>query len=94
VLVRHIGRGQGLFLRVLLLRERFARALRVYGIDQDEQQEYVGRFCDYLGGSRVPIRTPLEAEEFVFRQLANPRRRGLGPARVRRTRPRRYLRCA
>jgi hypothetical protein len=38
-------------------RERFANGLRVYGIDQDEQQEYAGRFCQYLAGSRVPIRT-------------------------------------
>ena len=51
-------------MRVLLSRERFANGLRIYGIDQDEQQEYAGRFCDYLGGSRVAIRTVLDAEEF------------------------------
>ena len=50
------GAGKGYSLRVLLSRERFANRLRVYAIDQDEQQEYAGRFCDYLGGSRVPIR--------------------------------------
>ena len=33
-----------------------SNGLRVYGIDQDQQQEYAGRFCDYLGGARVPIR--------------------------------------
>jgi hypothetical protein len=34
------GAGKGYSLRVLLWRERFANGLRVYGIDQDEQQEY------------------------------------------------------
>jgi hypothetical protein len=66
------GAGKGYSLRVLLSRERFANGLRVYGIDQDEQQEYAGRFCQYLGGTAVSIRTLLEAEEFDFRQLANP----------------------
>jgi hypothetical protein len=60
------GAGKGYSLRVLLSRERFANGLRVYGIDQDEQQEYAGRFCAYLGGSRVPIRTVAEAEAFRF----------------------------
>ena len=59
-------------MRVLLSRERFANGLRVYGIDQDEQQEYAGRFCDYLGGSRVAIRTVLDAEAFSFADVANP----------------------
>src|SRR5258708_22887100 len=66
------GAGKGHSLRVLLSRERFANGLRVYGIDQNEQQEYAGRFCDYLGGLRVPIRTPLEAVDFSFAGLANP----------------------
>jgi hypothetical protein len=39
------GAGKGYSLRVLLSRERFANGLRIYGIDQDEQQEYAGRFC-------------------------------------------------
>jgi hypothetical protein len=59
------GAGKGYSLRVLLSRERFANGLRVYGIDQDEQQEYAGRFCDYLGGSRVPIRTVADAQRFA-----------------------------
>ena len=66
------GAGKGYSLRVLLSREHFANGLRVYGIDQDEQQEYAGRFCDYLGGARVPIRTPVEAVEFTFADVANP----------------------
>jgi hypothetical protein len=47
---------------------------RACGIDQDEQQEYAGRFCDYLGGSRVPIRTVADAEAFEFRteSVRNP----------------------
>ncbi|MDQ6669552.1 MAG: hypothetical protein M3069_02110 [Chloroflexota bacterium] len=49
---------------MLLSRERFANGLRVYGIDQDEQQEYAGGFCDYLGGSREPIRTVADAKAF------------------------------
>jgi hypothetical protein len=60
------GAGKGYSLRVLLSRERFANGLRVYGIDQDEQQEYAGRFCEYLGGLRVPIRTLADAEGFHF----------------------------
>ncbi len=66
------GAGKGYSLRVLLSRERFANGLRVYGIDQDEQQEYAGRFCDYLGGERLPIRTPVEAVEFNFADVVNP----------------------
>lgn len=42
------GAGKGYSLRVLLSRERFANGLRIYGIDQDEQQEYAGRFVTYL----------------------------------------------
>jgi hypothetical protein len=66
------GAGKGYSLRVLLSRERFANGLRVYGIDQDEQQEYAGRFCRYLGGTAVAIRTVLEAEEFDFANVCNP----------------------
>jgi type IV secretory pathway VirB4 component len=62
------GAGKGYSLRVLLSRERFANGLRVYGIDQDEQQEYAGRFCDYLDGSRVPIRTLADVEAFATRR--------------------------
>jgi hypothetical protein len=65
------GVGKGYSLRVLLSRERFANGLRIYGIDQDEQQEYVGRFCDYLGGMRVPIRTVAEAEACDLSRVAN-----------------------
>ena len=57
---------------MLLSRERFANRLRVYGIDQDEQQEDAGRFCDYLGGSRVPISSLADAEAFNFADVANP----------------------
>lgn len=66
------GAGKGYSLRVLLSRERFANGLRIYGIDQDEQQEYAGRFCDYLGGCRVPIRTVADAEAFDFPRVVNP----------------------
>src|SRR5947209_2280553 len=67
------GAGKGYSLRVLLSRERFANGLRIYGIDQDEQQEYAGRFCDYLEGRRVPIRSIEDAEAFHFIGV------GLGP---------------
>jgi hypothetical protein len=66
------GAGKGYSLRVLLSRERFANGLRIYGIDQDEQQEYAGRFCDYLGGTWVPIRTVVDAEVFTFASVCNP----------------------
>jgi hypothetical protein len=58
-------------LRVLLSRERFAKGVRIYGIDQDEQQEYAGRFGDYLGGSCVPIRTLADAAPFEFPAVVN-----------------------
>jgi hypothetical protein len=45
--------------------------LRIYGIDQDEQQEYAGRCCDYLQGSRVPIRTLADIEGFDFSRARN-----------------------
>ncbi len=45
--------GKGYSLRVLLSRERSATGLTIHGIDQDEQQEYAGRSCDYLDGARV-----------------------------------------
>jgi hypothetical protein len=66
------GAGKGYSLRVLLSRERFANGLRVYGIDQDEQQEYAGRFCAYLDGSRVPIRSLGDAEAFDFADVRSP----------------------
>lgn len=66
------GSGKGYQLRVYLSREHFANGLRIYVIDQDEQQEYAGRFCDYLNGSRVPIRTLLDAELFTFTGVPNP----------------------
>lgn len=66
------GLGKGYTLRVLLSRERFANGLRIYGVDQDEQQEYAGRFCDYLHGSRAIIRTQDDAEAFSFDQVLNP----------------------
>ncbi len=53
-------------------RERFANGLRIYGIDRDEQQEYAGRFCAYLGGATVPIRTLADAEHFCFTDVASP----------------------
>ncbi|MCA1648378.1 MAG: hypothetical protein LC797_23935 [Chloroflexi bacterium] len=65
------GAGKGYSLRVLLSRERFANGLRIYAIDQDEQQEYGGRFCYYLGGSRVIIRSKDSAEAFSFADVAN-----------------------
>jgi hypothetical protein len=66
------GSGKGYQLRVYLSREHFANGLRVYVIDQDEQQEYAGRFCAYLGGSTVSIRNLGDAERFSFDQVANP----------------------
>jgi len=66
------GSGKGFQLKVYLSREHFANGLRIYGIDQDEQGEYAGRFCEYLGGSSLPIRTLRDAEEFSFDDVANP----------------------
>jgi hypothetical protein len=47
-------------------RERFANGLRICGIDQDEQQEYAGRFLSYLGGRRVVVRSLEDAQQFRF----------------------------
>jgi hypothetical protein len=66
------GSGKGYQLKTYLSREHFANGLRVYAIDQDEQGEYTGRFCAYLHGSRVPIRTLEDAERFSFDQVDNP----------------------
>jgi hypothetical protein len=44
----------------------------VYVIDQDEQQEYAGRFCDYLGASRVSIKSLEDLQRFSFGDVANP----------------------
>jgi len=60
------GSGKGYQLKTYLSREHFAHGLRVYGIDQDEQGEYTGRFCRYLGGRSVPIRTVDDAHAFHF----------------------------
>jgi hypothetical protein len=60
------GAGKGYSLRVLLSRDRFANGLRIYGIDQDEQQEYAGRFCAYLQGSRVAIRSIADVEPSIL----------------------------
>jgi hypothetical protein len=66
------GAGKGYSLRVLLSRERFANGLRVYGIDQDERQEYAGRFCQYLAGTRVPIRSLADVDAYDFHNCGNP----------------------
>ena len=66
------GSGKGYQLRVYLSREHFANGRRVYVIDQDEQQGYAGRFCDYLGGSRVPIKTVDDAEAARTRVRSRP----------------------
>lgn len=66
------GSGKGFQLKTYLSREHFANGLRIYGIDQDEQGEYTGRFCDYLHGSSVPIRTVEDALAFSFDEVANP----------------------
>lgn len=66
------GSGKGYQLRCYLSREHFSNGLRIYVIDQDEQQEYAGRFCDYLRGSRVPIVDLAAAEAFSFDQVDNP----------------------
>lgn len=60
------GSGKSYQTMTYLSREHFANGLRVYVIDQDEQQEYAGRFCQYLGGRRVPIRTLEDAVNFHF----------------------------
>lgn len=66
------GSGKGFQLKVYLSREHFANGLRIYGIDQDEQGEYTGRFCRYLHGSSVPIRTVAAAKAFSFDDVENP----------------------
>jgi hypothetical protein len=60
------GSGKGYQLNIYLSREHFADGLRVYGIDQDEQGEYAGRFCEYLGGRSVPVRSVDDARAFHF----------------------------
>jgi hypothetical protein len=60
----------------LLGREHFANRLRIYGIDQDEQQEYADRFCAYLDGSAVPIRSIQDAERFATLWAETPHGRG------------------
>jgi hypothetical protein len=76
------GAGKGYSLRVLLSRERFANGLRTYVIDQDEQQEYAGRFCQYLGGSTVQIRSVDEARQFAASWTETPYGRGRWSADV------------
>jgi hypothetical protein len=39
---------------------------------RNEQQEYAGRFCDYLDGSRVPLSSVLDADTYAFGDGANP----------------------
>jgi hypothetical protein len=70
------GASNGYSLRVLLSRGRFAHGLRIYGIDQDEQREYGGRLCAYVGGSRIPIRSIAEAQEFAQLWCETPHGRG------------------
>jgi hypothetical protein len=60
------GSGKGYQLKTYLSREHFANGLLIYGIDQDEQGEYAGRFCSYLGGRSVPVRSVDDAQVFHF----------------------------
>jgi hypothetical protein len=48
------------------------------GIDQDEQQEHAGRFCDYLGGTRVAIRAVADTEAFGFARTGDSKFTCLG----------------
>ncbi|HVQ42379.1 MAG TPA: hypothetical protein VMS54_09235 [Vicinamibacterales bacterium] len=66
------GSGKSYSCKCYLSRERFANGLRIYGVDQDESEEFSGRFCTYLGGSRVLISNVDAAEAFDFDQVANP----------------------
>jgi hypothetical protein len=70
--VRRAGQRQGLPAQDLPEPRALRQWLRVYGIDQDEQGEYPGRFYDYLQGSRVSIRSLADAEAFGFDQVHNP----------------------
>jgi hypothetical protein len=72
LLVCNERRRQGLLAASAAVARAVRQRLRVYGIDQDEQQEYAGRFCDYLGGSRVPIRLVEDADRFSFVDVVNP----------------------
>lgn len=51
------GAGKGFGLRVLLSREHFQKDLRIFVVDSDEQGEYTGRFCRYLHGRPIEVRT-------------------------------------
>src|SRR5262249_32990376 len=37
--------------------EHFSKDLRIFVVDSDEQGEYAGRFCTYLHGRRIPVRS-------------------------------------
>jgi len=70
------GSGKSYSCKCYLSREHFANGLRIFGIDQDEGEEFSGRFCRYLDGSRVPIRSLEEARAFRFDDVLavpNPR---------------------
>jgi hypothetical protein len=66
------GSGKSYSCKCYLAGEHFANGLRVYGIDQDESEEFSGRFWACLGGSRVLIESIGQAETFGFGRVAKP----------------------
>jgi hypothetical protein len=51
------GAGKGFGIRLLLSREHFQKDLRLFVIDSDPLGEYADRFCCYLRGRRIVVRS-------------------------------------
>ena len=54
-------------MRLWLSREHFQNDRRLFVIDGDEQLEYAGRFCRYLGGLAIPVRKLEDLDDFEDR---------------------------
>ncbi len=61
------GAGKGFGVRLWLSREHFQNDRRLFVFDGDEQQEYAGRFCRYLSGLTIQVRTLEDLDDFEDR---------------------------
>ncbi len=60
------GAGKGMAAHLQWSRLHLIGGVRIFAIDQDEQQEHCGRFVAYLGGRRVVVEDLAAAEWVVL----------------------------
>lgn len=60
------GGGKGMGARTYLSREYLAKGIRIFGIDQDEKEEWAGRFTWYCGGRTFRVEKLADLDHFAY----------------------------